>query len=460
MRPTPNDQQSLNPELPVATSTENDGLVASEALLPGLEQASPPLVAPSANPTDGDYKVTTGRKALYQVFPAAREKDDKSLESSIAKLGVLIPIVKDTDGNTIDGHRRQRISAKLGLLCPEVQKHFGSEEDKYRFALAANSGRRHLNQSQKREVIATYLKLDPKISNNWLSEILNISATTVTDERTKLEAGSQIEKLTAFEGKDGKTHPARKKKGPPKTPNTLEKAPPKIKPREDGRISPVGPVAAADGQGATITPNSSIGSQSAIPPNDHTPGDSPAQTGPSSIVRFAMVEPAAESQTTPAAELPAEAAAGGNHDGHADGADQKPQETNDSGDDNQADAGDARDAADIIDADFSGADQEPQETKNSHGCPQSVVSVGDAATPQVDSPLVDPVIVSATAPEPPTTNNGLLALQTVVLALKGIGLYAEYEDVLAQIRLALEQNPSRQDEANDDVSEEPDKWRG
>ena len=155
--------------------------------------------------------VTMDTSHPYQIFPEASTEDDESLEQSIAHLGVLNPIVKDDAGHILDGHRRKRISDKLGRPCPETVRHFTSESEKFRFVLGANSSRRHLSKEQKRQVIATYLRHDPEISNNWLGEIIGVSPTTVADERELLESSSQIEKLEKFAGKDGKKHPAKHK---------------------------------------------------------------------------------------------------------------------------------------------------------------------------------------------------------------------------------------------------------
>ena len=88
-------------------------------------------------------------------------------------------------------------------------RHFASEQEKFQFALVANCARRHLTTTQKREVIAAYLKKDPEISNNWLGEIIGISANTVLAEREKLESTSQIARLPKLRGKDGKKRTAK-----------------------------------------------------------------------------------------------------------------------------------------------------------------------------------------------------------------------------------------------------------
>jgi ParB-like chromosome segregation protein Spo0J len=173
-----------------------------------LDPNNPTQVVPLNQPTD---TVPDDKVRNYHIFPDLSPKEEEVLRTSIKKVGVLDPIVKDEDGNTIDGHQRQRIAGELGVPCPEVVRHFESEQEKFEYALNCNRARRrNLNQQQKRHVIADYLMGDPEISNNWLAEILGVSDTTVIDVRKELESTSQIGKLKKLRSKDGKKHPAKK----------------------------------------------------------------------------------------------------------------------------------------------------------------------------------------------------------------------------------------------------------
>lgn len=173
-----------------------------------LDPNNPNQVVPLNQPTD---RTPDDKVRNYRIFPDLLPKEEEVLRTSIKKVGVLDPIVKDEDGNTIDGHQRQRIAGELGVPCPEVVRHFGSEQEKFEYALNCNRARRrNLNQRQKRLVIATYLKADPEISNNWLAEILGVSDTTVIEVRKELESTSQIGKLKKLRSKDGKKRPAKK----------------------------------------------------------------------------------------------------------------------------------------------------------------------------------------------------------------------------------------------------------
>ncbi len=176
---------------------------------------------PLNQPTD---TIPDDKVRNYQIFPDLSGNEEAVLRTSIKKVGVLIPIVKDDWGNVVEGHQRKRIAGELGVPCPEVVRHFGSEQEKFQFALISNRARRrNLNQQQKRHTIADYLVGDPEISNNWLAEILGVSDATVIEVRKELESTSQIGKLTKLRGKDGKRHPATKKE------NTAQKKKAKTK---------------------------------------------------------------------------------------------------------------------------------------------------------------------------------------------------------------------------------------
>jgi len=148
----------------------------------------------------------------YQIFPDSSPEEERVLRESIKQQGVLNAVVKDEQGNIVEGHRRQRIADELGKPCPDVVHHFKSEAEKFQFALISNCARRsHLNQRQKRQVIARYLRGDAEISNNWLAETLGVSDTTVIGVRKELESTSQIGKFKKLRGKDGKKRPAKNK---------------------------------------------------------------------------------------------------------------------------------------------------------------------------------------------------------------------------------------------------------
>jgi hypothetical protein len=146
----------------------------------------------------------------YNVLPELLPCEFEALKASIADHGVEIPIIVDQHGNIIDGHHRQRACDELGRYCPREVREFASEADKYELALRANCQRRQLNRSQKRDLIAVYLRSDPEIADNCLAEIIGgVSKNTVGKVRRQLEATCQIDKFKRLRGRDGKGRPAK-----------------------------------------------------------------------------------------------------------------------------------------------------------------------------------------------------------------------------------------------------------
>jgi len=109
------------------------------------------------------------------------------LKASIARVGVLVPVLKDKLGNTIDGRQRERACRELGITDYRIETVDGlSEEEKRDRAFTLNLVRRHLNQQQMRDLIAAELKRTPDLSSNWLAQILGCTDKTVEAVRQEL----------------------------------------------------------------------------------------------------------------------------------------------------------------------------------------------------------------------------------------------------------------------------------
>ncbi len=55
------------------------------------------------------------RVSVVQAFPALDAATESALRASIARFGVLVPVVQDQNGRTLDGHHRSRIADDLGV---------------------------------------------------------------------------------------------------------------------------------------------------------------------------------------------------------------------------------------------------------------------------------------------------------------------------------------------------------
>jgi N6-adenosine-specific RNA methylase IME4/ParB-like chromosome segregation protein Spo0J len=149
----------------------------------------------------------------YQFLPPLSGADYRALKEDIAERGIMVPIEYDQDGNVLDGYHRLRFCRELGITdFPRIVRTFASEADKRTHARRLNIARRHLNQEQRRALIADELRERPERSNNQIAEALGVSDTTVGTVRSQLEATSQIGKLETTIGADGKARPAKRPK--------------------------------------------------------------------------------------------------------------------------------------------------------------------------------------------------------------------------------------------------------
>jgi len=94
----------------------------------------------------------------YQRMPPLRDEELSALRADITRRGVLIPIEKDEDGNTLDGHNREAIARDLGIPCPEVVRHFDSEQAKREHVIKINLARRHLDPVRWGQAFALLLE--------------------------------------------------------------------------------------------------------------------------------------------------------------------------------------------------------------------------------------------------------------------------------------------------------------
>jgi ParB-like chromosome segregation protein Spo0J len=128
-----------------------------------------------------------------------------ALKESIRRWKVILPVVKDENGDIIDGFQRVRACGELGIKDYPVLTLAGLTDDEKRdHAFVLNLVRRRLSQVQMRDLIAAELKRSPDLSDNWLAHILGTSDKTVAAVRRELIATSEIPKLDALRGKDGK----------------------------------------------------------------------------------------------------------------------------------------------------------------------------------------------------------------------------------------------------------------
>ncbi len=160
-----------------------------------------------------------------RMLPPPTAQSLESLRASIRQRGVDEPIIVDENGEIIDGWHRYIISVELGIFCPRQVRKFTSEAEKYELALTLNLARRQLNRKQRRDLITTYLKADPVISDNLLATIVGgMASHHVASVRAKLVAENEIPHIEKLRGHDGKFRPTKYTKIVVNSPIEFEKA--------------------------------------------------------------------------------------------------------------------------------------------------------------------------------------------------------------------------------------------
>jgi ParB-like chromosome segregation protein Spo0J len=141
-------------------------------------------------------------------------EEEQALAADIAANGVITPLVATEDDEILDGVTRLRIAIALGLTQVPVRVVPGlTAPQKRAMALNLNLLRRHLSRKERRELIAAELKADPARSNAAVATVAGASDKTVAAVRQELESTSEIPRLEATVGQDGrqrKSHPPRK----------------------------------------------------------------------------------------------------------------------------------------------------------------------------------------------------------------------------------------------------------
>lgn len=153
----------------------------------------------------------------YQVMPPLSDEEYEALKASIAKAGrIYNPIIKDGEGNIIDGHNRARALVELGIAndhrVGETHLRNLSEAEARMLARRLNLGRRHLSREQIAQVVRDVKAEHPRWSARKLSQELGGMPSQMTVEKILAERSTdQTSQLTIppkVESRDGRDRPA------------------------------------------------------------------------------------------------------------------------------------------------------------------------------------------------------------------------------------------------------------
>lgn len=142
-------------------------------------------------------------------LPTLDAATESALRASIAKFGVLVPVLVDQHGKLEDGNNRRRIAAELGKPCPEFVVELPDDEEARREALAdINDARRpRMSTAQRREVVIA-LRAEGH-STPAIARAVGVHDTTVLrDIHRATSAHAEVEFPDRIVGLDGRSYPA------------------------------------------------------------------------------------------------------------------------------------------------------------------------------------------------------------------------------------------------------------
>lgn len=135
----------------------------------------------------------------YQPFRDLDDETNDALKKSIARFGVVCPVIVDGNGSIIDGHQRARIAGELGLTYSVIKRSVKNDDDAISLAYSLNADRRHLTVDERREIVADLRAQG--FSLRAIAGVVNASLGTVHSDAR--HSGVQPEHVT---GDDGKTY--------------------------------------------------------------------------------------------------------------------------------------------------------------------------------------------------------------------------------------------------------------
>lgn len=193
----------------------------------------------------------------YQPFHDLDAETNDALRKSIARFGVVSPVVVDGNGSIIDGHQRARIAGELGLTYPIIKRAVKNDDDAIALALSLNIDRRQLDPEQRREIVADLRERG--YSLRAIAGVVKVSRGTVANDVQA--SGVQVGHVM---GEDGKTYAASQPE--------RETPPTNVDPATGEVLSPMDDTATSGSDQSANTDTAGPGDDE----QDETPAPSPA----------------------------------------------------------------------------------------------------------------------------------------------------------------------------------------
>ena len=90
---------------------------------------------------------------INTLIPVLTPEEYEALKADIEQNGILVPVIRTDDGETLDGLHREQIAAELGMtdIPVKVVNGLGDEERRH-MRIRLNAVRRQLTGEQKRHL--------------------------------------------------------------------------------------------------------------------------------------------------------------------------------------------------------------------------------------------------------------------------------------------------------------------
>ena len=144
--------------------------------------------------------------ALPNLFSALDSATESALRESIRRFGVLVPIVRDQHGRTLDGHHRSRIADEENVRYRVDLVTVADDDEAREIAVTLNTDRRQLDAEQRREIVAALREQGHSL--RAIAGAVGASVGTVHADAER--SGVQDRTPAEVTGQDGKRYPAKR----------------------------------------------------------------------------------------------------------------------------------------------------------------------------------------------------------------------------------------------------------
>lgn len=167
-----------------------------------------------------------------QIFDALPPPIEDALRASIERFGVLVPVVKDQHGRTVDGHHRSRIADNLGVTYRVDLVQVADDAEARELARTLNADRRQLTEEQRRQVVAVLAAETVAAGKGGREEVarhspeaiagaLGVGKTTVLRDMEQLVREDKLTRPEKTLGRDNRVRPTKRPTPAPAAPKPV-----------------------------------------------------------------------------------------------------------------------------------------------------------------------------------------------------------------------------------------------